>query len=62
MGKLNAGAMKSIFDLEHSENEEKWVTIGIDKNGYVIAGTNLTIVRHRMKNANIKGFKYEKRV
>jgi uncharacterized protein len=26
----------SVFDPEHSENEERWVTIGIDQNGYII--------------------------
>lgn len=26
----------SVFDDEHSENEERWVTIGIDKNGILL--------------------------
>lgn len=26
----------TIFDDEHSENEERWVTIGISKNGQII--------------------------
>jgi len=28
--------MISIFDTEHSENEDRWVTIGIDKNGILL--------------------------
>jgi uncharacterized protein len=33
---FNDSNMVSIYDPEHSENEERWVTIGIDKNGYII--------------------------
>ena len=32
--------MISVFDTEHSEHEELWATIGIDKNG------NLLVVVH----------------
>jgi len=28
--------MISIFDTEHSEHEDRWVTIGIDKNGILL--------------------------
>jgi len=28
--------MISVFDSEHSEHEDRWATIGIDKNGIVL--------------------------
>jgi len=28
--------MVSVFDSEHSEHEDRWVTIGIDKNGILL--------------------------
>jgi uncharacterized DUF497 family protein len=28
--------MISIFDTEHSKHEDRWVTIGIDKNGVLL--------------------------
>jgi uncharacterized DUF497 family protein len=32
--------MITVFDTEHSEHEDRWATVGIDKNG------NLLIVVH----------------
>ena len=28
--------MVSVFDTEHSEDEDRWATIGIDKNGILL--------------------------
>ena len=28
--------MISVFDSEHSEHEDRWATIGIDKNGILL--------------------------
>lgn len=28
--------MISVFDIEHSEKEDRWATIGIDRNGILL--------------------------
>ncbi len=33
--------MISIFDDEHSENEERWITIGIDGNGILLVVSHI---------------------
>jgi uncharacterized DUF497 family protein len=38
----------SVYDHEHSMNEDRWVTIGIDKNG------NLIVLNHTYQEIDIK--------
>ena len=39
-------SMLSIFDEEHSETEERWITIGVDGNGVPL------VVVHTFKDVN----------
>jgi uncharacterized DUF497 family protein len=41
----------SIFDKEHSESEERWITMGIDING------NLLVVIHTFKQADESNYR-----
>ena len=37
----------TIFDKEHSESEDRWVTIGLDKNGILL------VVSHTFQQAEV---------
>lgn len=52
----DAGAI-TVFDEEHSEDEERWVTIGLDRNGVLLVvvhtyrQTDVACVRVRLVSA-----------
>jgi len=46
--------MIAVFDCEHSEHEDRWATIGIDRNGILL------VVVHTFQQLDADSFAYRK--
>jgi uncharacterized protein len=44
---------KSIFDAEHSEHEERWITLGKNRKGHLIVVIH-TFEEHNHQNVNLR--------
>jgi uncharacterized protein len=44
----------SIFDEDHSEQEERWITIGLDKSGQLIVVNHAYVLEENNKAAYVR--------